>query len=251
MQRYAFIARLGPLRPGLPLPLLLKLIGKRQGPDDHDIGCWNRCPTCRSSPSCRWSASVAIVFLVKKENTKAIQVVAFATIARSISVLLPLFHATTASTRADVQFVEHVPWITVDRGPLLRSGSTASRLLLILLTTLLGFISVYCSYTAINHRQKEYYVARCSCSQTGMLGVFCALDFVLFYVFWEVMLVPMYFLIGVWGGPRKLYAAIKFFLYTLSGSVLMLLGILALYFWNTDGSRPLDRARQRADLRHR
>ena len=65
-----------------------------------------------------------------------------------------------------------------------------------------------------------------------MLGVFMALDFFLFYVFWEVMLVPMYFLIGIWGGPRKLYAAIKFFLYTLLGSVLMLLGILALYFFN-------------------
>ena len=66
--------------------------------------------------------------------------------------------------------------------------------------------------------------------QTGMLGVFISLDFFMFYVFWEVMLVPMYFLIGVWGGPRKLYAAIKFFLYTLVGSVLLLLGILALYF---------------------
>jgi NADH-quinone oxidoreductase subunit M len=68
-----------------------------------------------------------------------------------------------------------------------------------------------------------------------MLGVFMALDFFLFYVFWEVMLVPMYFLIGIWGGPRKLYAAIKFFLYTLVGSVLMLLGILALYFINQEG----------------
>ena len=66
--------------------------------------------------------------------------------------------------------------------------------------------------------------------QTGMIGVFCALDMFLFYVFWEVMLVPMYFLIGIWGGARRLYAAIKFFLYTLVGSVVMLLGILALYF---------------------
>ena len=66
--------------------------------------------------------------------------------------------------------------------------------------------------------------------QIGMLGVFCALDMFLFYVFWEVMLVPMYFLIGIWGGERRLYAAIKFFLYTLVGSVVMLLGILVLYF---------------------
>ncbi|MGZ5381261.1 MAG: complex I subunit 4 family protein, partial [Thermoanaerobaculia bacterium] len=69
----------------------------------------------------------------------------------------------------------------------------------------------------------------------GMVGVFCALDFFLFYVFWEVMLVPMYFLIGIWGGPQKLYAAIKFFLYTLAGSVVMLLAIIALYFFNTSG----------------
>ena len=66
-----------------------------------------------------------------------------------------------------------------------------------------------------------------------MIGTFCCLDLFLFYVFWEVMLVPMYFLIGVWGGQRRLYAAIKFFLYTLAGSVLMLLGIIALYFYNT------------------
>ena len=70
--------------------------------------------------------------------------------------------------------------------------------------------------------------------QTGMLGVFMSLDFFLFYVFWELVLVPMYFIIGVWGGPRKLYAAIKFFLYTLAGSVLMLLGILTLYFQHYD-----------------
>ena len=74
--------------------------------------------------------------------------------------------------------------------------------------------------------------------ETGMLGVFMALDFFLFYVFWEVMLLPMYFLIGVWGGPRKEYAAIKFFLYTLFGSVLMLIAILMLYF-NSDLSDPL------------
>jgi len=81
----------------------------------------------------------------------------------------------------------------------------------------------------VEERVKEYY-AMFMLLQVGMLGVFMSLDFFLFYVFWELMLVPMYFIIGVWGGPRKLYAAIKFFLYTLAGSVLMLLGILALYF---------------------
>src|SRR5512136_3013970 len=101
-------------------------------------------------------------------------------------------------------------------------------MLLVLLTTLLGVIAILSSWTAIKERIKEYY-AFMLLLQTGMLGVFMSLDFLVFYVFWEIMLVPMYFLIGVWGGPRKLYAAIKFFLYTLAGSVLMLVGILALY----------------------
>src|SRR5215472_17252739 len=90
--------------------------------------------------------------------------------------------------------------------------------LLIMLTTLLGWISILSSWTAIEERVKEYYVWFLVL-QTGMLGVFMALDFFLFFVFWEAMLVPMYLLIGIWGGPRKLYAAIKFFLYTLFGSV--------------------------------
>src|ERR671929_130138 len=87
---------------------------------------------------------------------------------------------------------------------------------------------------SIADRVKEYFIFMLLL-ETGMIGVFVSLDLFLFYVFWEVMLVPMYFLIGIWGGPRKLYAAIKFFLYTLVGSVLMLLGILALYFYNAGG----------------
>ena len=109
--------------------------------------------------------------------------------------------------------------------------------LLIMLTTLLGWISILSSWTAIENRVKEYYVWFLVL-QTGMLGVFMALDFFLFFVFWEAMLVPMYLLIGIWGGPRKLYAAIKFFLYTLLGSVLMLLGILFLYFHHHSVTNP-------------
>ena len=126
------------------------------------------------------------------------------------------------------KFVEQVSWIP-SIGAQYHLGIDGISFLLIMLTTVLGFISVLSSWTAIDERVKEYY-AMFFLLQTGMLGVFMSLDFFLFYVFWEVMLVPMYFLIGVWGGPRKLYAAIKFFLYTLAGSVLMLLGILALYF---------------------
>jgi NADH-quinone oxidoreductase subunit M len=99
---------------------------------------------------------------------------------------------------------------------------------MLFLTGLLSFISIIVSFT-IKERVKEYF-AWFLLLEVGMMGVFCALDFFLFYVFWEIMLVPMYFLIGVWGGPRREYAAIKFFLYTLFGSVFMLIGILALYF---------------------
>jgi NADH-quinone oxidoreductase subunit M len=101
--------------------------------------------------------------------------------------------------------------------------------LLILLTTALGAIAILCSWSAIKDRVKEYYIL-ILLLQSGMLGAFMAIDLFLFYVFWEVMLVPMYFLIGVWGSDRRLYAAIKFFLYTLAGSVLMLLAVLSIYF---------------------
>ncbi len=126
------------------------------------------------------------------------------------------------------QFEERAEWIPA-LGANYHIGLDGISLLLIMLTTLMGFIAILCSWNAIQDRVKEYY-AMFLLLQTGMIGVFLSLDFFLFYVFWELVLVPMYFIIGVWGGPRKLYAAIKFFLYTLAGSVLMLLGILTLYF---------------------
>jgi NADH-quinone oxidoreductase subunit M len=129
---------------------------------------------------------------------------------------------------AGFQFMEKASWIPTI-GVQYLFGVDGMSVLLILLTTLLGFISVLSSWSAVQDRVRSYYVFLLLL-QTGMLGVFCALDMFLFYVFWEVMLVPMYFLIGIWGGARRLYAAIKFFLYTLAGSVVMLLGILALYF---------------------
>ncbi len=128
------------------------------------------------------------------------------------------------------QLIEGAPgnWIpTIGASYIL--GVDGMSVLLILMTTALGAISILCSWSAIKDRVKEYYILLLLL-QSGMLGAFMSLDFFLFYVFWEVMLVPMYFLIGVWGSDRRLYAAIKFFLYTLAGSVLMLLGVLAIYF---------------------
>jgi NADH-quinone oxidoreductase subunit M len=128
----------------------------------------------------------------------------------------------------DYAFRESAEWIP-SIGARYTLGIDGISFLLVMLTTFLGMIAILSSWSAIQTRTKEYYILLLLL-QTGMLGVFMSLDFFLFYMFWEVMLVPMYFLIGVWGSDRRLYAAIKFFLYTLAGSVLMLLGILALYF---------------------
>jgi NADH-quinone oxidoreductase subunit M len=110
-------------------------------------------------------------------------------------------------------------------------GVDGISILMVLLTPLVCFLAVFGAWN-INKGVKGFYILFLLLD-TGMMGVFCALDFFLFYVFWEVTLLPMYFLIGIWGGPRREYAAIKFFLYTLAGSVLMLLVILLFYFTTT------------------
>lgn len=141
-------------------------------------------------------------------------------------VSLPLwwwFDATTAK----FQFVEQVAWI-----PALKIsyslGIDGISLLLVLMTTLIMPLCVLCSWRYITKRVREFMICLLI-METAMVGVFCALDFILFFVFWEAMLIPMALLIGVWGGPRKIYAAIKFFIYTMAGSVLLLVAIIALY----------------------
>jgi NADH-quinone oxidoreductase subunit M len=172
-----------------------------------------------------------LLLFVPKENKDAIRWIGniFALAGFLVSIpLVPAFWA--VRYEPGFKFVEGTAnnWIpSIGAGYVL--GIDGISFLLVMLTTLLGWISILSSWTAIENRVKEYYVWFLVL-QTGMLGVFMALDFFLFFVFWEAMLVPMYLLIGIWGGPNKLYAAIKFFLYTLAGSVLMLLGILFLYF---------------------
>ena len=126
----------------------------------------------------------------------------------------------------EMQFVERLPWIKA-LGAQYLLGLDGISLLLVLLTSLLTFVATLSAWKAVESRLKEFYVFMLLL-ETGMIGVFLSLDLLLFYVFWEVVLVPMYFLIGIWGGERRLYAAIKFFLYTLFGSVAMLIGILVL-----------------------
>ncbi|HEY6141280.1 MAG TPA: NADH-quinone oxidoreductase subunit M [Thermoanaerobaculia bacterium] len=176
-----------------------------------------------------------LLLFFPKNNPAAIRwtatLVAFADFLASICLWLN-FDAKASGLKI-FQFDYDVPWIP-SLGVRYHFGVDGIAILLILMTTLMGLIAIVSSFTAIGHREKEYYVLLLLL-QTGMIGTFCALDFFLFYVFWEIMLVPMYFIIGIWGGPRKLYAAIKFFLYTLAGSVLMLLSILGLYFYNSTG----------------
>ena len=173
-------------------------------------------------------AGAIVLMFFRKEHTGLIRTWANLVALLGFLVSLPLFFWFDYDTSGEMQFVESVPWIDA-LGVRYAVGIDGISLLLVLLTTLLGTVAVLSSWESIQDRAKEYYIFMLML-QTGMLGVFIALDFFMFYVFWEVMLVPMYFLIGVWGGPRKLYAAIKFFLYTLVGSVLLLLGILTLYF---------------------
>ena len=134
-----------------------------------------------------------------------------------------------------MQLVEKASWIDIRGVPWFGRihvdyflGVDGLSVPMVILTALISFIAVFASWNI--PKALKGYMAMLLLLDTGMMGVFVSLDFFLFYVFWEVMLLPMYFLIGIWGGPRREYAAIKFFLYTLLGSVLMLLAMIALYF---------------------
>jgi len=143
-------------------------------------------------------------------------------------VSLPLWFLFNEGT-ADMQFVEKHEWIG---SPSIHYavGVDGISLPLVILTTFLTPLCVLVSWTSIDTRVREFMISLLV-METATIGVFVALDFVLFYIFWETMLIPMYLLIGVWGGPNRVYAAIKFFLYTLAGSVLLLVAIIVLYFY--------------------
>lgn len=138
--------------------------------------------------------------------------------------LLVIFDTSTA----DMQFTENLPWVP-SLGIGYKLGMDGVSVLFVFLTALLGWICVLASWTAIKVRVKEFMISLLAI-QCLMVGVFCALDLFLFYVMWEAMLIPMYIIIGIWGGDNRIYAAFKFFLYTLAGSLLFLVGILVLYF---------------------
>ncbi len=132
------------------------------------------------------------------------------------------------TTTHEMQFTERHPWVPA-LGITYALGVDGISALFVFLTALLGSTSVLASWTAIESKVKEFMISLLV-MQALMLGVFCALDLFLFYVFWEAMLIPMYLIIGVWGGDGRVYAAFKFFLYTLAGSLLFLIGVIVLYF---------------------
>lgn len=175
--------------------------------------------------------ALLLMFLVPKQDTHIIKAVA--TIFTLLTFVFGLYVWSLFELGThEMQLVEQVSWIP-SIGVTYHFGIDGISILLVMLTAVISVLVVLCSFSDVEERMKEFYVC-ILLLETGMLGVFLALDFFLFYIFWEIMLVPMYFLIGIWGHGRKLYSAIKFFLYTLFGSVFMLLAILGLYFLNNN-----------------
>jgi NADH-quinone oxidoreductase subunit M len=168
-------------------------------------------------------AGAAVAALIRNERALRWWTLAVTTILAVFS--LKLYAGFNPDT-ADFQFVERFAWI-----PSLRIsyvlGVDGVSLLLVLLTTMLAPLCVLASWTGIKVRVREFMISLLV-METAMVGVFCALDFVLFFVFWEAMLIPMALLIGVWGGPRRIYASVKFFIYTMSGSIFLLVALIAL-----------------------
>ena len=168
-----------------------------------------------------------LIALIPKSAEKLVKHVALAVALIEFAASVPLFFAYIPST-AGMQFEERAAWLP-GIGASYHLGIDGLSLFLILLTTALSALAVLGSYDAITQKVRAYYMMLLAL-ETGMLGTFVALDLVVFYIFWEGMLVPMYLLIGVWGGQERIRAALKFFLYTMTGSVLMLVAILWLYF---------------------
>jgi NADH-quinone oxidoreductase subunit M len=167
---------------------------------------------------------MALVFATPTERAKD---VAFGVAILEFVVSIPLWFTFNAAS-PEFQFSSAIPWIE-SWGIYYRLGIDGISVLLVMLTTFLMPLAILGSYRYIADRQRTFY-GMMLLLQTGIIGVFVALDMFLFFVFWELMLVPMYFIIGVWGGERRIYAAIKFFLYTAVGSLLMLVAILFLVF---------------------
>ncbi len=171
---------------------------------------------------------VLLLLFIPKDSKGTLRNVALATTVVTFIVSLPIMFG--FQSNAEFQFVENIPWISA--GPFVMRyfvGIDGISLWLVILTTFIMPIAVLSTYTAVEEKVKEYMILLLLL-ETGMLGAFISLDMFLFYIFWEVMLIPMYFMIGIWGGKNRIYAAVKFFIYTMVGSLLMLVALIYLYF---------------------
>jgi NADH-quinone oxidoreductase subunit M len=171
----------------------------------------------------------AVVMLLRPTAERMIRGVTTFFALAELAISLPLWWR-LADHEPGFRFVEKHDWIAA-LGASYHLGVDGISGLLVLLTTVLTAVAVIGAYSSVSKRPREFF-ALLLALECGMIGTFLCLDLLLFYVFWEAMLIPMYLLIGVWGGPRRVYAAVKFFLYTMAGSVLMLVAILWLYFLN-------------------
>ncbi len=167
-----------------------------------------------------------LIAFVKRANENFIKWLSLLISIVTFILSIPLF-INFDKTTARMQFVEAYEWVP-SWGIKYAIGVDGISVLFVLLSTILTVLCIMVSWKGIKEKTKEFYSALLLI-EGAMIGVFCSLDMFLFYIFWEAMLIPMYLLIGVWGGPNRVYAAIKFFLYTLVGSVLMLVGIIVLY----------------------
>lgn len=174
---------------------------------------------------------VLVLLFIPKGNNGVLRTVALITTIATFIVSLPVLSG--FQTIADFQFVENVPWIAA--GPFAMRyhvGIDGITIWLVILTTFIMPIAVLSTWNAVEDKVKEYMICLLLL-EVGMLGAFISLDLFLFYIFWELMLIPMYFIIGIWGGKNRVYAAVKFFIYTMVGSLLMLVALIYLYFLGT------------------
>ncbi|TLN20182.1 Fe-S-binding domain-containing protein, partial [bacterium] len=175
-----------------------------------------------------------IVLLMKKESVGLIRGFTLAVVSLNFLASLPLLFGFD-SAQTGMQFVEKMAWIP-SIGVDYHVGVDGISLWLVMLTTFLSVICILSSLT-VEKKVKEY-MFFFLILETGMIGALVSLDLFLFYIFWEAMLIPMYFLIGVWGGKERIYAAVKFFIFTMVGSLLMLVAIIALYYMNIRAGNP-------------
>jgi len=174
------------------------------------------------------AGALVVFLLLPKARDATIRWATLLIMLAGFALSLKLFLGYDPQAGQPMQFLERASWLP-PYGIEYKVGLDGMSLLLFMLTTFLGPIGVLCSWSYIGKQVQAFHVSLLLL-QTAMLGAFVSLNLFLFYVFWEAMLIPMYFLIGIWGGPRRIYAAVKFFLYTLAGSLLMLVAILYLYF---------------------